>query len=115
MLLTADYSWPNALLGLAGALLVAPLSRYRFSAGQLLYLCLSIAVRMPQAVWEALLIVCLPHRHEKLVTYKVAHARNPWAVFCQTLVITLTPRSLVVSAAEHGEIRIHRLERKESS
>jgi multisubunit Na+/H+ antiporter MnhE subunit len=115
MLLTADFSWPNALLGLIGALLVAPLPKYRFSAGQLLYLILSVLVRLPQAILETFLIVCLPHRYEKRVPCKVAQARNPWAVFCQTLILTLTPRSLVVSAPEKGTVELHRLERKEEA
>lgn len=115
MLLTADFSWPNALIGLCAATLVAQLPKYRFSAGQFIYLLLSFIVRLPQAIWESVLLVCLPHRHEKTVSYKVAHARNPWAVFCQTLILTLTPKSLVVSDQEKGEIQLHQIERKEKS
>jgi multicomponent Na+:H+ antiporter subunit E len=115
MLLTADFSWLNAAVGLAGAVMVSLLPKHRFSAGQLLYLILSGLVRLPQALWEAFLVVLLPHRHERFIRQKMIHARNPWAVFCQTFIICFTPKSLVVSGEEEGKVRVHVLERKEPS
>jgi multicomponent Na+:H+ antiporter subunit E len=115
MLLTADFRWPNAVVGLVGALLVSLLPKHRFSAWQLIYLILSALVRLPQAILESLLIVFLPHRHERIASHKVIHATNPWAVFCQTFIITLTPRSLVIGKEGKGRLRLHILERKEPS
>lgn len=114
MLLTADFSGTNAAVGFIAAVLVSRLVRYRFSAGQLLYLILSGLVRLPQAVWESLLMVLLPHRRERIASRRLAHATNPWAVFCQTLIATFTPCSLVIREEERGELRLHLLERKET-
>ena len=113
MLLTADFTWSNLVVGFSGAVIVSLLPVHRFSAWQLIYLILSTLVRLPQVVWEAFLIVILPHRYERISSRRVIHANNPWAVFCQTFIITLTPRSLVISEGEKGKVRLHVLERKE--
>lgn len=112
MLLTADFTWPNAAAGLIASVAVSLLPKHRFSAWQLIYLVLSALVRIPQALWEVLRIVCLPHRYERITAHKLIHARNPWAVFCQTLIICFTPRSLVVSEQHKGEVKVHMLERR---
>lgn len=114
MLLTADFTWPNVLLGLAGAVLVSLMPKHRFSAWQLLYLMLSVLFHLPQALWETLRIVLQPHRYEGTSSHRLFQAGNPWAVFCQTLIICLTPRSLVVSEQKHGQVTVHTLERRPS-
>lgn len=113
MLLTADFSWPNAVVGLLGAVMVSRLPLYRFSAWQLVVLIVSTLVRVPSALWESFRIVLLPHPYEQVSTRKVHHPENRWAVFCQTFIITFTPRSLVVGE-EGGELHIHSLERREA-
>ena len=113
MLLTSDFSWLNAGIGLAGSILVSRLHRYRFSAWQLICLLGAALIRLPQAVWESFMIVLLPHRYERVSVRRVTDPQNPWAVFCQTFIITFTPRSLVISEEEEGEVRLHSLERKE--
>ncbi len=114
MLFTADFSWPNAAVGLAGSLLVSMLHRHRFSAWQLVYLIGAALIRLPLAVWESFLIVIVPHRYERIVSRRISDPGNPWAVFCQTFIITFTPRSLVVSEEEDGQVQLHSLERKEN-
>lgn len=112
MLMTGDFTWPNALVGFAGAVVVSLLPKHRFSAWQLIYLILSLLVRLPQALWETFLIVVMPHRYERIVSHRLVHAGNPWAVFCQTLVICFTPRSLVISEKKKGEVHVHSLEQR---
>ena len=111
MLLTADFTWPNALVGLAGAVVVSRIPKHRFSAWQLIYLILSVLVHLPQAVWETCRIVLRPHRHERISAHRFFQAGNPWAVFCQTLIICFTPRTLVISEQRGAEVQVHTLER----
>ena len=115
MLLTADSSWPNVVMGLAASLLVARFFIYPFSALQFFSFLLSFFLRFFQATWEALLILCLPHRYERITRYQVPDARNPWAVFSRAMVLTFTPKSLVIRTREKGVLELHRLERKEDS
>jgi multicomponent Na+:H+ antiporter subunit E len=113
MLFTSDCSWLNVLTGLAGSIVVSRLHRYRFSAWQLIYLVGAALLRLPQAVLESFMIVILPHRYERVSFRRMTDPQNPWAVFCQTFLITFTPRSLVISEEEEGKVRLHSLERKE--
>lgn len=115
MLLTGEFSLSNAVLGLLAALLVSLLPQHRFSAWQLVYLVLSALVWLPKAIWESFLIVLLPHRYERISSHNVIHSNNSWAVFCQTLIITLTPRTLVIGEDKKGWLRVHSVERKEPS
>jgi multicomponent Na+:H+ antiporter subunit E len=112
MLLTGDFSVSNAVLGFCAAVLIARLPRQRFSAMQLVGLFFSILACLPKAILEAFWIVIVPHRYEKTLSRKVK-ARNHWALLCQTLMITLTPRTLVVGEEGEDVLRVHRLERKE--
>lgn len=111
MLLTADFSWANVLVGLFAAGLVSLLPRHRFSAWQLLRLIISTLIRVPMALWESFCIVFLPHPNERISGRKLDHPENRWSVFCQTFIITFTPRSLVISEDDE-EVRIHSLERE---
>jgi multisubunit Na+/H+ antiporter MnhE subunit len=113
MLLTGVYTVSNGLIGLLAACAVSLVTRHRYSAWQLLYLVISMLVWIPKMLWESLLIVLMPHRHERISTRPIRYVRNPWAVFSQTLVITLTPKSLVVGEEKKGQLKIHSVERKE--
>ncbi|MDF7825121.1 Na+/H+ antiporter subunit E [Pontiellaceae bacterium B12227] len=114
MLLTAEFSWLNAFIGLAGSMVVGLLNPYRFSARQLIHLWARVLIRLPQALWEALLIVLLPHRHERIAEQPVDHPESPWSVFSQTFLITFTPKSLVISEERDGRMQLHTVEREES-
>ena len=114
MLFSSDYSWLNAVIGLAGSFVAALCSQYRFSAWQLVRLIAAALIRLPQAVWESFMIVVFPHRFEKISYQDVDHPRNPWLIFCQTLLVTFTPRSLVINIISDDKIKLHSLERRES-
>ena len=114
MLFTSDFSALNALIGLVGSIIVALLSPHQFSAGQLLGLVVGTLIRLPKAIWESFLIILIPHRYEKISLEKVQDPKQPWSVFCQTFLITFTPRSLVISEEREGKIQLHTLARKES-
>jgi multicomponent Na+:H+ antiporter subunit E len=113
MLFTADFSWPNVVVGLFASLLVSMLNRHRFSAWQLACLILTALIRLPWAIWESFLIVVIPHRHERVSFRRISDPENPWAIFCQTFIITFTPRSLVVGEEKNGQLQLHSLEKRE--
>ena len=71
-------------------------------------------LHLPQAVWETFLMVLIPHRYETIVQKTVRNPENPWSVFCQTFIITLTPRTLVISEEINGTVRLHIVNRKET-
>lgn len=112
MLFTAEFTWTNVLIGLAGSLLVGLFNQHRFSAGQLIALTVAVWVRLPLAVWESFLIVLMPHRRELVSEETVNDPASPWAVFAQTFLITFTPRSLVISEEQDGKVQLHTIERE---
>jgi multisubunit Na+/H+ antiporter MnhE subunit len=114
MLLTADFSWVNALMGLIAAAQVAWMPKYRFSAWQLFRLILAALTRVPVAIWESFRIVFIPHPNERISSRKLLPPKSRWSIFCQTFIITFTPRSLVVSE-DGDEIHIHSLEPRKPS
>ncbi|MFC1762417.1 hypothetical protein ACFL6U_10105 [Planctomycetota bacterium] len=114
MLLTMDTSWLNGCIGLIAAVLVSWLPKHKFSAVQLLFFILSTLIRLPLVVWEALLIVFLPHRYERITCETLKDTDNPWTVFRQVFLITFTPKLLVISDEDElGQVHTHSLERKE--
>jgi multicomponent Na+:H+ antiporter subunit E len=112
MLLTSEFTWANAAIGLAGSVVASLLHPYRFSAWQFMELVGLTVLHLPQAIWETALMVCVPHRYEKTAQKDVRNPENPWSVFCQTFIITLTPRTLVISEEKNGKIRLHLVSRK---
>ena len=112
MLLTADVSWPNIIVGALAALGVSFLPRYRFSAWQMVRLFISILIRIPLALWESFRMVAGSYPNESSSLMNVEQPQNKWAVFCQTFIITFTPRTLVVSEEVDGKVRLHSLEGK---
>lgn len=114
MLLTSEFTWQNAVMGLVGSVIASLLHPYRFSAWQLLVLIGLTLLYLPQAIWETFCMVLSPHRYETLEEKMVRNPENPWSVFCQTFIITLTPRTLVVSEEINGKVRLHIVNRKES-
>jgi multisubunit Na+/H+ antiporter MnhE subunit len=107
LLLTADFRWINLLVGLVVSVVVSRVFTYRFSAFQLIYLVLSFAIRIFQALWELVVIIFRPYRGEKVQQVQLAHTRNPWAVFCQTMIISLTPKTLVTKTDKTGRAEVH--------
>jgi multicomponent Na+:H+ antiporter subunit E len=113
MLLTMDVSWLNVGIGLMAAVMVSWLPKYKFSAVQLLLFILLTLLRLPQAVWEALLVVFLSHPYEHIARETLIDTDTPWAVFRQVFLITFTPKTLVISDVDdQGQVYRHTLERK---
>ena len=115
MLLTADFSWVNLIVGALAALLVSFLPIHKFSAWQLVRLIVAVLLRLPMALWESFRMVVGSYPNESSSSVDVEQPENKWAVFCQTFIITFTPRSLVISEEVDEKVDIHSLEGKKPS
>ena len=113
-LLTADFTWPNILIGVSIALL---LPRSYTAPGALrdwLRVLWEIVVAIPQAYIEAIQIMVRPHNEEELVCEKVKPRRTPGLVFLDIFLITFTPKTIVLKYHEQGWYEVHKVRRKRS-
>ena len=111
-LLTADFSLPNVLMGIAIAVL---LPRGYTSSGRLkdwLQSFLEIIKAIPQAYMEAVEIMFFPHNKEDIVRERVKPKRTPGLIFLDIFVITFTPKTIVTKYDERGWYEVHHVKRK---
>jgi multicomponent Na+:H+ antiporter subunit E len=114
-LLTADYSLPNIIIGIAIALL---LPRGYTSSEKLkdwLKMLWKIIKAIPQAYLEAIQIMLCPHNKEEIVRQRVKPQRTPGLIFLDIFLITFTPKTIVTKYDEQGWYEIHRVKRKKIS
>lgn len=116
-LLTADFSLPNILIGIAIALLL-PLPWGKKSSTALkdwLRVFWEVIVAIPQAYVEAIQIMLLPHKYEKMVTETIKPGRTPGLVFLDIFLITFTPKTIVTKYQAGRWYKVHHVTwRKES-
>ena len=106
-LLTADFSLPNIIMGIAIALILPHSST---SAGKLkdwLRVLWEIVVAIPQAYIEAIQIMLRPHNQEETVRKKVKPRRTPGLVFLDIFLITFTPKTIVTKYDKQGWYEVH--------
>ncbi|MGK7927365.1 MAG: cation:proton antiporter [Spirulina sp.] len=114
-LLTANLSWPNVLIGLAVALLLPrgytnpEALRDWFSVSG------KILLALPLAYLEAFELILRPHNEEDIVLERVAKARSHRLVFLDILLITFTPKTIVVKYREEGWYEVHRVVRRKKT
>ena len=111
-LLTADFSIPNIIIGVAIALL---LPRSYTSPGKLadwLRVLWEVIVAVPQAYLEAIQIMLRPHNHEDFVRQRVKPQRTPGLIFLDIFLITFTPKTIVTKYHEHGWYEVHLVRRR---
>ena len=111
-LLTADFSLPNAIIGLSISLLI-PGSYITPKAvkGWLLVLG-KILWAIPLAYIEAFELILRPHNDEEMVCEKVEEKRSHRLVFLDIFLITFTPKTIVVQYHKEGWYEIHRVTRR---
>lgn len=111
-LLTADFSLPNAIIGLSISLLI-PGSYITPKAvkGWLLVLG-KILWAIPIAYIEAFEIILRPHNDEEMVCELVEEKRSHRLVFLDIFLITFTPKTIVVQYHKKGWYEIHRVTRR---
>ena len=107
LLLTADLSPANIMIGIAIAFI---LPRSSTSLGPLkdwLKLLWEIIIAIPQAYVEAIEMMFRPHDREELVCEKVQPRRTPGLVFLDIFLITFTPKTIVVKYHQQGWYEVH--------
>lgn len=114
-LLTADFSLPNIIIGIAIAFLL-PLSRKSSSTlKDWLRILWEVIIAIPQAYFEAFEIIFRPHNNEDIIRKRAKVRRSPGLIFLDIFLITFTPKTIVVKYDEDGWYEIHRVRRKLSN
>lgn len=111
-LLTADFSLPNILIGVAIAFLIP---RCRTTTGTLsdwLRALWEILVAIPQAFFEAIEIIFRPHGEEISSQERVKPNRTPGLIFLDVFLITFTPKTIVLKYHDDGWYEVHRIRRR---
>lgn len=111
-LLTADFSLPNMMIGLAIALILPRSETFPGKIQDLLKSLWEVIKAIPQAYAEAIEIILRPHEYEDSVRQKVKPGRSPVLVFLDIFLITFTPKTIVVKYDEAGWYEIHRVTRR---
>lgn len=112
-LLTADFSLPNILIGVAIAL---ALPRNRTLTAVLkdwLKALWQVIVAIPVAFGEAVEIMVRPHTEEDRVIERVKPNRTPGLIFLDIFLITFTPKTIVLKYHEDGYYEVHRIRPKQ--
>lgn len=111
-LLTADFSLPNIIIGVAIAFII-PHNRVSLGAFRdWLRVFWEIIIAIPQAYLEAIQIMIFPHKYESIVTERVKPQRTPGLIFLDIFLITFTPKTIVVKYHQRGWYEVHRVLRK---
>jgi multicomponent Na+:H+ antiporter subunit E len=114
-LLTADYSLPNIIIGIAIALLLPRGYTSKERLKDWLKMLWKIIKAIPQAYLEAIQIMLRPHDREEIVRQRVNPERTPGLIFLDIFLITFTPKTIVTKYDEQGWYEIHRVRRKKIS
>lgn len=110
-LLTADFSLPNILIGIAIALILPRVNTSQEKLKDWLKMLWKILQAIPQAYLEAIQIMLQPHNQEAIVRQKVKPQRTPGLIFLDIFLITFTPKTIVTKYDERGWYEIHQVKR----
>lgn len=112
-LLTANFTWPNIIIGVAIALLLPHSHKVRGSLNDWLQALGEILVAVPQAYMEAVEIIFRPHNVEEVTMEQVQPNRPFGLVFLDIFLITFTPKSIVLRYHEEdGGYEVHWVRRR---
>jgi multicomponent Na+:H+ antiporter subunit E len=114
-LLTADYSLPNIIIGIAIALLLPRSYTSQERLKDWLKMLWKIIKAIPQAYLEAIQIMLRPHNQEEIVRQKIKLRRTPGLIFLDIFLITFTPKTIVTKYDEQGWYEIHQVRREKIS
>ncbi|MEN9217520.1 MAG: Na+/H+ antiporter subunit E [Gloeomargarita sp. DG_2_bins_126] len=110
LLLTANFSGVNLLLGLVVAVLLPRGRRLRQNWPELARGVGRIMRAIPQAYGEAMEIMMRPHPHEEIKIAPVPPNRPPGLVFLDIFYITFTPKTIVLNYREPQGYVVHYLQ-----
>ncbi|MCC0179630.1 Na+/H+ antiporter subunit E [Waterburya agarophytonicola K14] len=114
-LLTADFSLPNIIIGIAIAFLLPGNRKSSSTLKDWLRILWEIILAIPQAYLEAIEIIFRPHNDEDFIRKRVKPERSLGLVFLDIFLITFTPKTIVTKYDEEGWYEIHRVKRKVSN
>ncbi|NJN72144.1 MAG: cation:proton antiporter [Limnothrix sp. RL_2_0] len=112
LLLTADWSVPNIIIGLAIALILPGHYSIKSKLQDWIRVFGEIAVAIPVAYIEAIEMVFRPHLYETVTMERVKPNRTPGLIFLDIFLITFTPKTIVVKYHEDGWYEVHRVQRR---
>ena len=109
LLLTANFTGVNLLVGLGVAVLLPGGMRVRRNWAELGRGLGQMLRAIPQAYWEAVEMMVNPHTQEKIQVQAVAPDRTPGLIFLDTFLITFTPKTIVLNYQEPEGYVVHHL------
>jgi multicomponent Na+:H+ antiporter subunit E len=111
-LLTADYSLPNIIIGIAIGFLLPRGNTSKEKLKDWLKTLWKIVKAIPQAYLEAIEIMLRPHNQEAIVRQRVKPRRTPGLIFLDIFLITFTPKTIVTKYDDRGWYEVHQIQRK---
>ena len=101
-LLTADISLANIVIGITVTLLIPSGYAVPSKLKDWLRALYEVAIAVPQAYWEAIVIMFQPHKYEDVVMEQVRPRRTPGLIFLDIFIITFTPKTIVLKYHKQG-------------
>lgn len=111
LLLTADLSLPNILIGMAIALILPRGYPAPENLKDWLTTLWKLLKAIPQAYAEAIEIIFRPHNQETIVRQQVKKKRTPGLVFLDIFLITFTPKTIVTKYDSRGWYEVHEIKK----
>ncbi|MGK7909837.1 MAG: Na+/H+ antiporter subunit E [Synechococcus sp.] len=112
-LLTADVSLANIIIGITVTLLIPTGFAASSKLKDWLRALYEVAIAVPQAYWETLVIMFQPHKHEDIVLQRVRPRRTPGLIFLDIFIITFTPKTIVLKYHNDGWYEVHQIKEDE--
>lgn len=113
-LLTADASLANILIGVGVVLLLPGRHTGPMVLRDWLRTLGEIIVAIPQAYIEAFELMLRPHNQETVTLERVKPQRTPGLIFLDILLITFTPKTIVLKYRDDGWYEVHQVQRRRS-
>lgn len=109
LLLTANFSLTNILIGVGIALILPRQAASRDSLKEWLRMLWKVLKAIPQAYGEAIELIVQPHQAEEVVMERVPSHRSPGLIFLDIFLITFTPKTIVLKHHEEGWYEVHQV------
>jgi multicomponent Na+:H+ antiporter subunit E len=114
-LLTANFTWPNIIIGVCVALLLPRQYTFPGVLKDWLHVLWEIIIAIPQAYKEAFELIFRPHTQEDMTMEHVKPQRSPGLIFLDIFLITFTPKTIVVKYHEEGWYEVHWVRRRKKT
>lgn len=111
-LLTANFTVPNIIIGIAIAFLIPGLKKTPTALKDWMQALGQVLVAIPQAYLEAIEMMFRPHNDEEIIMERVKPKRTPGLIFLDIFLITFTPKTIVLKYHENGWFAVHRVVRR---